>query len=122
MLTLHSARSADKSQLDAKGEAHITLNFAGKDLPITGLVLDKLDCDILADIPFCKINDIVVHLKGEYITVKDLRFPYGAKDVGRGHDIKRTESFIVRIDTAKVVMPGEFVEIYADELNAFKGK
>ena len=56
----------------------------------------------------------MVHLKDGYITIKDLRFPYGAKDVGRQHDIKRTESFIVRNVTAKVVMPGEFVEIYDD--------
>ena len=86
-------------------------------------VLDKLDCDILAGIRFCKINDIIIHLKDEYITIKDLKFPYGAKNVGRQHDIKRTESFIVRLlyNTANVVMPGEFVEIYADELKSFEG-
>ena len=61
-----------------KGEVHITLNFAGMDLPITALVPEKLDCDT------------VVHLKDEYITIKDLGFPYGAKDVGRQHDIKIT--------------------------------
>ena len=119
---LHSAQSADKSQLDVKDEVHITLNFAGMDLPITALVLDKLDCDVLAGIPFCKINYIEVHLKDEYITIKGLRFPYGAKGVGRQHDIKRTESFIVRNDTAKAVMPGEFVEIYADGLKCFEGE
>ena len=89
---LHSARFGDESQLDVKDEVHITLNFAGIDRPITDLVLDKIDCDILAGIIFCKINDIVVHLKDEYITIKDLRFPYGGKDVGRQHDIERTES------------------------------
>ena len=93
-----------------KGEVHITPNFAGMDLPITALVLDKTDCDILAGIPFFKINDIVVHLKDEYITIKDLRF----------HMEQRIA--IVCNDTAKVVIPGEFVEIYADELNALKGK
>ena len=55
---LHSAQSADKSQLDVKDEVHITLNFAGMDLPITALVLDKLDCVILSGISFCKINYI----------------------------------------------------------------
>ena len=66
----------------------VTLNFAGMDLPITALALEKLDCDILADIPFCKISVVVVHLKDENITTKDLGFPYGVKDVGGQHDIK----------------------------------
>lgn len=44
--TLRSAQSADKSRLDVQEEVHTTLQFADMDLPITALVLDRLDCDI----------------------------------------------------------------------------
>ena len=63
--TLHSVRSADKSSLPILGKVHFTLNFGNLNLPITALVIEKLDCDILAGIPFCKTNDIHIHLKAE---------------------------------------------------------
>ena len=92
------------------------------DLPITALVLDKLDCDILAGIPFCKANDIQVHLKSECISVRDVKIPYGARGIGRVYDIKHTESSVVHNNSTKVLMPGDFVEIYADELKSFNGE
>lgn len=120
--TLHSARSADKSRLEVQGEVHITLQFAGMNLPITALVLDKLDCDILAGIPFCKTNDVQIHLKSECISIKDIKVPYGSKDIGKTYDVNYAESFILRNGSPKVVMPGEFVEVYADELKPFNGE
>ena len=91
-------------------------------LPITALVLDKLDCDILAGIPFCKVNDIQVHLKSDFISIRNIKIPYGARDAGKSFDINRAESFIVRNDTAKVILPGEFVDVYAEELKSFDGE
>ena len=44
--TLHSARSADKSSLPVRWEVHFTLKFGNLNLPITALVIEKLDCDI----------------------------------------------------------------------------
>ena len=58
----------------------IVLNFDGMVLPITALVIDNLDCDIHAGVPFCKHNDIEVHLKREEISVKDKRFSYGTRN------------------------------------------
>ena len=63
--THHSARSADKSLLHIRGETKFTLNFRSMDLPITAIVIDSLDCDVLAGIPFRKENDVQVHLKEE---------------------------------------------------------
>ena len=120
--TLHSARSADKSQLDVRGEVHMTLQLAGINLPVTALVLDKLDCDILAGIPFCKSNDIQIHMKSESISISDIKIPYGARDIVKPFIINRAESVIVRNDSAKVIMPGEYIEIYADELKSFDGE
>jgi len=120
--TLHSARSADKSKLDVQGEVHIVLQFAGLDLPLTALVIDTLESDILAGIPFCKQNDVHIHSKAESITIGDINVPYGAKDIGKTYNINYAESFILRNDSPKVVMPGEFVEVYADQLKPFDGE
>ena len=61
--TSHSARAVDKTPLHISGEIKVTLQFGDIDLPITALVVEKLDCDILAGVPFCKENYITVHLK-----------------------------------------------------------
>ena len=87
----------------------MTLQFAGINLPVTALVLDKLDCDILAGIPFCKSNDIQIHMKSESISIGDIKIPYGARDIVKPFIINRAESVIVRNDSAKVIMPGEYV-------------
>ena len=61
--TSHSARAVDKSPIGLHGEVHITLNFDDMQLPINALVVDQLDCDILAGVPFCKDNNLEVHLR-----------------------------------------------------------
>ena len=81
--TQQSARSADKSSLAIKGEARFTLHFGRMDLPITALVLEKLDCNILAGIPFRKTNDIHIHLKSESISIRDCTVPYGSSDCAK---------------------------------------
>ena len=40
----------------------------------------------------------------------------------RQYDIKRTEFSVVHNNSMKVLMPGDFVEIYADELKSFNGE
>ena len=78
----------------------MTLQFAGINLPVTALVLDKLDCDILAGIPFCKSNDIQIHMKSESISIGDIKIPYRARDIVKPFIINRAESVIVRNDSA----------------------
>ena len=78
-VTQHSARGADKNHLNVEGEIELTLNLGELKLPITALVLDSLDCDILAGIPFCKVNDIQIHLRSVCMYIGDLKIPYGAK-------------------------------------------
>ena len=89
------------------------MDFGELKLPISAVMIDRLNCDVLGEIPFCKQNDIHVHLKEEYITIDRLQIPYGAdSNVNKvHHDIYCTESFILRNDKARVLLPGEFVEI-----------
>ena len=82
-------------------EIELILNFGELMLPITALVFDKLDCDILAGIPFCKVNDIQIHLKSECICIGDMKIPYGARSK-EASNIYCAESYILRNDTAKV--------------------
>ena len=123
--TTHSAHGADKSKLNVKGEIQIHgITFNGIKLSITALVMDSLDCDILAGIPFCKANDVHVHLKAEQITIQDLTIPYGA---GRSmksikSKIRRIDTCVVRNERTQVLLPGEYVEISNNDLLNFDGE
>ena len=84
--------------------------------------MDKLECDVLAGIPFCKSNDIHVHMKSESITIGDITIPYGAKSDTSAAIFHLESSCILRNSTSKVIMPGEFVEIQSKELCDFDGE
>ena len=118
--TLHTARGADKKSLDVRGEVQLTLTFGTLQLPISAIVLDTNDCDILAGAPFGEEHDVHVHLKSQSITIQGLTIPYGAQ--GKSNNIYQVESLIVRNDSGKVVMPGEYVEIHSEDLSSFNGE
>ena len=120
--TRHSARAVDKSSLKIHGEVQITLQFSKYSLPLTALVVDTLDCDVLAGVPFCRENDVQVHLKNEHIMINDIKIPYGGKLPPQCSDIYRTESLILRSDSAKFILPGEFLEFSSDSLKDFDGE
>ena len=120
--TPHSARGADKSPLDVQGEVHITLHFNGIDLPLTALVIDKLDCDVLAGIPFLRANNIVINFSSEIIHLKHMKIAYGTRSRSDVSSIRFAESFILKNDATKVVMPGEYVEVHSKDLEHFDGE
>ena len=120
--TAHSARGADKKPLDVQGEVHITLHFNGIDLPLTALVIDKLDCDVLAGIPFMKVNKIMIDFESELICLRQLKIAYGARSRQEVSSIRIAESFILKNDSAQVVMPGEFIEVHSKDLEHFDGE
>ena len=78
----------------------------------------------MAGIPFCKQNDIHVHMRKEQITVGNASIPYGGGKSNKSapSDIYRVDCCILRNDSSKVLMPGEFVEIKNDELSNFNGE
>ena len=79
-----------------------------------------MDCDILAGIPFCKTNDIHVHLKVEAISIgSTVNVPYGFKDASSHANIRRIDSVLLRNDIEKVVMPGDYVEFKCKDLQQF---
>ena len=93
------------------------------DLPITVLVLEKLDCNILAGIPFCKTNNIHIHLKSKSLSIRDCTVPYGSSDGTKEQSkIFRVESYILWNDAVQVLMPGDYVELQDDNLRKYKGE
>ena len=123
--TSHSAHGADKSKLNVNGEIQITgLTLGNIQLSITALVMDTLDCDILAGIPFCKSNDVHVHMKAEQITIGNVTIPYGAgRHLSRPNSrIRRVDSCVVRNEKSQVVLPGEYVEVSSNDLANFNGE
>ena len=90
-------------------------------ISITRLVMDNLDCDVLAGVPFCKDNKVDVHLHDEEISIDSMRIPYGAKPEV-SHDIFRAESLILSSTEKNVVMPGEFIEYDHGSLGSYEGE
>ena len=90
-------------------------------MPISGLVMDNLDCDILAGVPFCRENKISINLHKEEISIDKICIPYGAKPE-KPQQIYRAESLILSSDERKVVMPGEFIEYEHNSLSNYEGE
>ena len=109
--TQHAARQLDRSSITISGEAEFNISFGYSELSIDGLINNSLDCDILAGVPFCRANNIEIHLRQEEISIDGKRIPYGSKPDSIQHDILYTESVILRNDTSKVLYPGEYMEI-----------
>ena len=120
--TNHSARSADKSPLVISGEVKLNLQFGDISLPVSALVMDKLDCDILAGVPFCKENDITVHLKDEKLAIHSIKIKYGQKSASICHEIYRSESFLIRNVKVKALLPGDYMEFESEDLKGYNGE
>ena len=54
--------------------------------------------------------------------MQGLKIPYGTKSSPSDCSIRYAESLIVQNDSSKVVLPGEFVEVYSKELEHFNGE
>ena len=104
------------------GEVKLTLNFGDTELPIDGLVNDKLDCDTLAGVPFSKANNIELHLKEEEITINGKHIPYGSKPDSIQQDIYLMESCTLCNDVSQVLFPGQLLEIYDNNLSNYEGE
>ena len=73
----------------------------------------------LLEFHFAKKNDIHVHLKAETISIGNFTIPYG----NRGRDasnnqrqIRRINATLLRNDSEKIVMPGEYIEFKSPTL------
>ena len=121
--TLNSARQLDKSIVPVRGEVKFTIYYGSLELHVDGLVNDSLtDCDILAGVPFGKRNKVTLPLHTETIIIDGVTIPYGSKPATIQHDIYRAESVVLRNNTTKVLLPGDFVEFSSPSLSPYEGE
>ena len=125
--TNHSARQLDQTSIPVIGEVRFTISFGKLELKVEGIVNNSIDCDILAGIPFCKDNDVDVLCRRELISIGNeggtpVLIKYGSEPDSIQHDIYRVETTLLRNDAAKVIFPGEYLELGGDEIQRYEGE
>ena len=120
--TSQGARQMDKSLVDVRGEVKFYVSFGPLRLIVEALVTDTLDCDVLAGVPFGKSNSVMVDFENEIIFIRGHQFPWGATSEAPVHQIRQSNSVVLRNDRSTVVYPGEYVEIRNDSLSDYEGQ
>ena len=99
--------------LNIVGETHIVLCRDNINLTLDALVVENLDVDILAGIPFMRINDIMVRPAKQQILISDKHsIIYGSnKYNSNGSSIRRTHAHVLKAIATNNIWPGEYIEI-----------
>ena len=110
--TTQNAIQADGSTpLKILGETHITLTRGSHNLLLDALVVDNLDVEILAGIPFMVHNDIAIRPSRHELTIGDSDIvSYASHGTDHSGSSSR-QAFVLRISSPTVVWPGEYVEV-----------
>ncbi|CAC5396256.1 unnamed protein product [Mytilus coruscus] len=112
----HSALQADGvTPLNIVGECHFTLSRDGIELQLEALVVNDLDVDILAGIPFMSSNDIAIFPSKHKIVIRDkVTVSDGSSNEELNLSntrVRRTQAFLIRAPSASsVVWPGCYGE------------
>ena len=107
-----SAHQADgSSPLIIKGETSFTVTRDGHQFCFDGLVVEKLDVDILGGTPFMEANDIAIRpAKHQVILNNGTYYPYGAKESSDHHAVRRAH--LLRAPPQMTTLwPGEYIEV-----------
>ena len=101
------------SPLVVRGETMITLTRDDKQFRLEALVVENMDVDVLAGVPFMDVNDIAVRpRKHEVILGDGTTYQYGAVPHGRvPYAVRRTQSFVLRTPKPATIWPGEYLEV-----------
>ena len=113
--TSQGARQLDGSQVKTCGEVDVIMNFGTKRLRLVALVVESADADILGGIPFCKKNRIEISLSKEEIYIGDLTVKYGQGPQPFQSRVFKADSFLLRSPVAKVLYPGEKLDLVCPE-------
>ena len=109
--TSQGARQLDGSQVKTCGEIDVVMNFGVRRLRLVALVVESADADILGGVPFCKKNNIEISLSKEEIYIGDLTVKYGQGPQPFQSRVFKADSFLLRSPTAKVLYPGEKMDL-----------
>ncbi|PFX16773.1 hypothetical protein AWC38_SpisGene18921 [Stylophora pistillata] len=102
--------------LNVIGEDHITLSRTKMKLTLEVLVVENLDVDILAGIPFLIANDITICPATQEVTINGWEttkyLPKAPVKSHQAFSVRQTSSYVLRSSApATVVWPGDFVEV-----------
>ena len=98
-----------KTPLNVKGETHVTLTRDDLEFSFSGLIIDDLDVDILAGVPFMEENDVSVRPRKKLISVGDQHhFSYKGSTPNCSTSSRST---ILRATTRTTVWPGDFLDM-----------
>ena len=108
-----SALQADGiTPLAIVGETHILLSRDNIELKLEALVVNDLDVDILAGIPFMAHNDVSVRPAKHQILIGDsVIVTYGTLHSDSHNRVRRTQAHILKPETTSVIWPGNYLEI-----------
>ena len=114
-----SAHQADgSSPLKVTGETKVTFTRDKHNFVFEGLVVENLDVDILAGIPFMEANDVHIRPAKHQVLVGDHTvYHYGASNEATTHHTVRRAHVIRAPPDDTTVWPGHYIEItLPDEL------
>ena len=86
------------SPLAVKGETKITLTRDGHQFTLEALVVESIDVDVLAGVPFMESNDVSVRPAKRQVLLSDgSLYVYGNVNSQSGpHAIRRTQALVLR--------------------------
>ena len=100
------------SPLNVVGETHVTLTRDNLTFAFSGLIVNDLDVDILAGVPFMEENDIAVRPKKKLITIGDThKFSYSSATPTYNANHRAS---VLRATCKSTVWPGEYLEVPID--------
>ena len=105
------ARQLDGTPLKVCGEVSTVLHYGSVTLQLNALVIEIMDSDILAGIPFCKFNSLQIDFDKDELHFKGKTVFYGSNHQGKNSSIRMAKCHILRNPTSTVLYPGEFVDL-----------
>ena len=112
------ARQLDKTMVKICGEISIDLCFGNLTLKLSALVVESMDSDILGGVPFCRNNNIEFSFAKREIYIQGKTVPYGSQPESQ----IRCFSTILRNTSAKIVYPGEYLEVVDSSFLQYDGE
>ena len=108
-----AAKQADGiTPLKVLGEVHIQLTRGEYTFQLDGLVVDRLDSDILAGTPFLTQHDIATRPAKCQIVIHGRDVVYYGNDSQSTPSVRRAQAYLVRAPPRKsVILPGDFLEL-----------
>ena len=110
--TSQSAHQADgSSPLTVVGETRLYFTRDDHELYFEGLVIDNLDVDVLAGIPFMEHNDISVRPAKRLLTIRGyLTYSYGSSSSqNTQHSVRRAHT--LRAPATTTIWSGDYIEV-----------